>query len=122
MIGGGVSMKTTEQKIVDQIEANPVLIYMKGIPEMPQCGFSATAVNALNGTGVLYAYVNVLESPCIREKLPTISNWPTFPQLFVNGELVGGSDIIAELAEAGVLKSMVEDAMARLEETLSESH
>lgn len=101
-----------EETIRDQIANHPVLLYMKGVPEMPQCGFSAKAVACLQATGVPFAYVNILQAPQIREKLPSISMWPTFPQLFVNGELVGGSDIVDEIAQKGELKPMCESAVA----------
>ncbi len=103
---------TIEQTIREQIAAHPVLLYMKGVPEMPQCGFSAKAVACLQVTGVPFAYVNVLAAPHIREKLPGVSQWPTFPQLFVGGELVGGSDIVDEIARKGELKPMLEQAVA----------
>ncbi len=101
----------TEDKIKAQLAENPVILYMKGIPDAPECGFSANAVAALKSTGVAFAYVNVLAAPFIREKLPSISEWPTFPQLFVNGELVGGSDIIVDLAESGELKALLSTAV-----------
>jgi monothiol glutaredoxin len=103
-------MSTTEEKIRSQLSDNPIIIYMKGVPENPECGFSGKAVMALNETGVPYAYVNVLQAPFIREKLPKISHWPTFPQLFVNGELVGGADIVEEMSKAGTLKPLLESA------------
>lgn len=101
-----------EDTIREQIATHPVLLYMKGVPDMPQCGFSAKAVAAIQATGVPFAYVNVLQAPSIREKLPSVSDWPTFPQLFVNGELVGGSDIVEEIAKKGELKPMLEKAAA----------
>ncbi|HYE37499.1 Grx4 family monothiol glutaredoxin [Methylocaldum sp.] len=101
-----------ENTIREQLATHPVILYMKGVPEMPQCGFSAKAVAALQATGIPFAYVNVLQAPSIREKLPGISEWPTFPQLFVNGELIGGSDIVAEIAQKGELKPMLEKAVA----------
>jgi monothiol glutaredoxin len=101
-----------EDTIREQLAAHPVILYMKGVPEMPQCGFSAKAVAALQATGVPFAYVNVLQAPSIREKLPGISQWPTFPQLFVKGELIGGSDIVAEIAAKGELKPLLENAVA----------
>lgn len=100
----------TEEKIRKQLADNPVLLYMKGTPEDPKCGFSRNAVNALSGLGAAYSYVNVLEAPFIREKLPAVSDWPTFPQLFINGELVGGSDVVCEMAEDGSLKPMLDQA------------
>lgn len=105
-----MSTSTTETTIRNQIETNPILLYMKGVPDKPECGFSAKAVAALNATGIPYAYVNVLQSPFIREKLPKISHWPTYPQLFVAGELVGGADIVEEMNTAGTLKPLLETA------------
>jgi len=98
---------TTEEKIRAQLADNPIILYMKGIPEAPECGFSAKAVAAIKSTGFDFAYVNILAAPFIREKLPSISEWPTYPQLFVNGELVGGCDIIVEMAESGELKPLL---------------
>jgi monothiol glutaredoxin len=105
-----MTTSTTEATILKQIETNPVLLYMKGVPDKPECGFSAKAVAALNATGIPYAYVNVLQAPFIREKLPKISHWPTYPQLFVAGELVGGADIVEEMNHAGTLKPLLETA------------
>jgi len=101
----------TEDKIRKQLAANPIIIYMKGIPTNPQCGFSAKSVGILNAAKIPYAYVNVLEAPFIREKLPSISHWPTYPQLFVNGELVGGCDIIEEMYNNGSLLPLLTDAV-----------
>lgn len=103
----------TEDKIRQQLASNPIIIYMKGIPANPQCGFSAKAVDFLNQTGVAYAYVDVLAAPFIREKLPSISHWPTYPQLFVNGELVGGCDIIEAMANDGSLLPLLRQAAAK---------
>ncbi|MDD5274171.1 MAG: Grx4 family monothiol glutaredoxin [Methylovulum sp.] len=93
----------TEDKIRQQLATNPIILYMKGVPERPECGFSAKTVGLLNATHIEYAYVNVLAAPFIREKLPSISHWPTYPQLFVNGELVGGCDIVEAMANDGIL-------------------
>ncbi|AUM14474.1 Grx4 family monothiol glutaredoxin [Ketobacter alkanivorans] len=101
--------------IKDQISSNPVLLYMKGSPQFPQCGFSARAVEALMTVGKPFAYVNILEHPDIRAELPKYANWPTFPQLWVAGELVGGSDIILEMAQQGELKTIVEEAAGQTE-------
>ena len=101
--------------IKDQISSNPVLLYMKGSPQFPQCGFSARAVEALMTVGKPFAYVNILEHPDIRAELPKYANWPTFPQLWVSGELVGGSDIILEMAQQGELKTIVEEAAGQTE-------
>tara|TARA_Y100000296_G_C5031570_1_gene185122 strand:- start:325 stop:657 length:333 start_codon:yes stop_codon:yes gene_type:complete len=96
--------------IKEQIANNPVLIYMKGAPNAPQCGFSARASQALMACGEKFAYVDILQNPEIRASLPGYANWPTFPQLWINGELVGGSDIILELHESGELQTMVKAA------------
>lgn len=102
----------TIDTIKEQIANNPVLIYMKGAPNAPQCGFSARAVQALMACGEKFAYVDILQNPDVRATLPGYANWPTFPQLWVNGELVGGSDIILELFESGELQTMVKAANA----------
>ena len=96
--------------IKEQIANNPVLIYMKGAPNAPQCGFSARAVQALMACGEKFAYVDILQNPDVRSTLPGYANWPTFPQLWIGGELVGGSDIILELHESGELAGMVKEA------------
>ena len=96
--------------IKEQIANNPVLIYMKGAPNAPQCDFSARAVQALMACGEKFAYVDILQNPEIRANLPAYANWPTFPQLWINGELVGGSDIILELHESGELQEMIKAA------------
>ena len=103
-------MKTSEI-IQKQITENPVIIYMKGIPEMPQCGFSGNAINALRSTGLPFAYINVLENTRIFQGLPEFSDWPTFPQVFIGGELVGGGDDVAEMARDGSLKPAMESAL-----------
>lgn len=101
-----------EQTIKDQIESNSILLYMKGNPEAPQCGFSARATQVLMACGKPFAYVDILSNPEIRANLPQISNWPTFPQLFIDGELIGGCDIITELHEKGELQPLVDIAGA----------
>jgi len=101
----------TEQKIQQQIDENPVMLYMKGTPEKPQCGFSARAVSYLQKTGAPFAYLNVLQSPFIYERLPAFSNFPTFPQVFIKGELIGGSDIVEEMYQSGELQKLIADAM-----------
>ena len=111
----------TEDKIRNQLAANPIIIYMKGIPTNPQCGFSAKSVGILSATNIPYAYVNVLEAPFIREKLPSISHWPTYPQLFVNGELVGGCDIIEEMSNNGSLLPLLTAAAPKKAEAAKES-
>lgn len=104
--------RDTEALIRDQIAKHPVLLYMKGTPQFPQCGFSARAVEALSQIGRPFAYVNILENPDIRATLPKIANWPTFPQLWVNGELIGGSDIMLEMFQNGELKPLIEQYSA----------
>ena len=98
----------TMAAIKDQIESNPIIIYMKGSPDQPQCGFSARATEALMQCGKRFAFVDVLSHPEIRAELPAYANWPTFPQLYIGGELVGGSDIIAEMFESGELQQMID--------------
>lgn len=102
-----------EALIKQQIAENTVLLYMKGTPQFPQCGFSARAVEALMQVGEPFAYVNILENPEIRSTLPKIANWPTFPQLWVKGELIGGSDIVLEMAQKGELAPLIKDATAK---------
>jgi monothiol glutaredoxin len=99
---------TTEEKIKKQLADNAIILYMKGVPTNPECGFSAKTVGILNATHIPYAFVNVLAAPFIREKLPKISHWPTFPQLFVNGELVGGCDIVEAMSNDGSLLTLLE--------------
>lgn len=95
--------------IRQQVEQNPVVLYMKGSPQFPQCGFSARAVEVMSEVGKPFAYVNVLDAPEIRTNLPKYGNWPTFPQLWVKGELVGGSDILIEMHENGELAELLAD-------------
>ena len=98
------------ERIKQQVENNPVIIYMKGTPQMPQCGYSMRASQALQSCGVEFAYVNVLMDPEIFENLPRFANWPTFPQIYINGELIGGCDITLDLAQSGELQKMVREA------------
>ncbi len=98
------------ETIKNQIEGNKIILYMKGTPQMPQCGFSARTVQALMACGEKFAYVNILEHPDVRENLKVYSNWPTFPQLYINGELVGGCDIVTDLYQSGELQKMVKAA------------
>ena len=100
------------EKIKKQVEENAVIIYMKGTPQMPQCGFSSRAAAALQYCGHEFAYVNVLLDPDIFRNLPRFANWPTFPQIYIGGELIGGCDIVVELFEKGELQKMVKDAVA----------
>jgi monothiol glutaredoxin len=96
--------------IRQQVESNAVVIYMKGTPQFPMCGFSSRAAQALGATGVPFAYVNVLDDPAIFQNLPRYADWPTFPQLYIDGELVGGCDITLELYQSGELKQLMETA------------
>ncbi len=96
-----------KDQIIADIKDNPIILFMKGTKNMPMCGFSSTVVNILNSYNIEYKDVNVLENPEIRVKLSEFSNWPTIPQLFVNGELVGGCDITVELFQNGELKKIL---------------
>src|SRR3990167_5728447 len=98
--------------IKKQIADNKMIIYMKGSPSAPHCGFSAQAVKLLDACGHPYAYVDVLTNPDIRATLPKYANWPTFPQLYIDGELIGGCDIILELYQSGELKTLLKQATA----------
>ncbi len=101
-------MKTIIEELEQQVKDNPVLLYMKGSPDSPQCGFSSKASQLLIACGKPFSFVDILSNPEIRANLPQFSNWPTFPQLFVNGELIGGCDIITELHESGELQSIID--------------
>ena len=100
-------------RIREQVESNPVIVYMKGTPQFPQCGFSARTAEASKGCGARFAYVNVLADPEIFENLPRYANWPTFPQIYIDGERAGGGDIIIELHQKGELKGMLEEAVQK---------
>lgn len=100
------------EQIKEQVENNPVIIYMKGTPQFPQCGFSARTVQALQACGVEFTSVDVLANPEIRQNMRQYSNWPTFPQVFIKGELVGGCDITLELYQKGELKKMLDATVA----------
>jgi monothiol glutaredoxin len=99
------------KKIQSQIEKNKVLIYMKGTREMPQCGFSAKTVSLFKSYGVPFETVDVLADPTLRESLKKFSNWPTFPQVYIDGKLVGGCDICLELHQRGELEPMAKAAV-----------
>ena len=96
--------------IEQQIAENSVILYMKGTPQLPMCGFSMRTVEVLKQCNQEFAFVNIIADPAIRETLPQVSDWPTFPQLYIEGELVGGCDIVLELAESGELKKMIDKA------------
>jgi monothiol glutaredoxin len=100
---------SVQEVIKEQVTKNPVVLYMKGSPDFPQCGFSANVVGILRACGVENFYsVNVLENPDIRQGIKEYANWPTIPQLYVNGEFVGGSDILREMYESGELKKVLQ--------------
>ena len=104
-------------RIKKYVDENPVVIFMKGTPQMPSCGFSSRAAQALQASGEEFAYVNVLQDPEIFENLPRFADWPTFPQIYINGELIGGCDIALELYQQGELQKMVAAAVERPAET-----
>ena len=106
-------MQDAQQRIKEQVEAHPVVLFMKGTPQMPQCGFSALAVQVLQACGVQQFHtVNVLADPEIRQGIKEYANWPTIPQLYVNGEFVGGSDIMREMYQSGELQKLLETQKA----------
>jgi monothiol glutaredoxin len=100
-----------QERIQKQVDENPVILYMKGTPEFPQCGFSNRAAQVLKACGVPFAAVNILADQEIAEGLPHFANWPTFPQLYIKGQLVGGSDIMLELHQKGELQKMLAEAL-----------
>jgi monothiol glutaredoxin len=105
------------ERIDEQVKKNPIVIYMKGTPQFPMCGFSSRAAAAMQECGVPFAYVNVLQDQEIFQNLPRYADWPTFPQIYIDGELVGGCDITLELAASGELKTMMEAAAKKAEGT-----
>ena len=102
-------MTDIQDQIAQQIADHPILIYMKGSPDQPRCGFSAQASQALMACGKPFAFIDILSNPEIRAQLPQYSEWPTFPQLFVQGELVGGCDIITEMYQSGELQTLINE-------------
>ena len=102
-------MTDIQDQIAQQIADHPILIYMKGSPDQPRCGFSAQASQALMACGKPFAFIDILSNPDIRAQLPQYSEWPTFPQLFVQGELVGGCDIITEMYQSGELQTLINE-------------
>ncbi|SDX24910.1 Grx4 family monothiol glutaredoxin [Marinobacter mobilis] len=103
------------ETIKSQLSENPIILYMKGSPQSPQCGFSARTVQALMACGERFAFVNILDNQELREALKAYSSWPTYPQLYINGELVGGCDIVMEMSESGELAEMVKAAAKQAE-------
>lgn len=115
----GVRMSVIDT-IKEQLESNDILLYMKGTPRFPQCGFSSRASEAVMACGERFAFVNILENQEIRAELPKYANWPTFPQLWIKGELIGGCDIICEMAESGELETLIKESAANSEATDAE--
>jgi monothiol glutaredoxin len=105
-------MTDVVERIKAELGRGPVVLFMKGTPDFPQCGFSAQTVGALRALGAEFSYVNIFEEPEMREALKRYSNWPTYPQLYVRGELVGGCDIALEMYESGELKKLLTEAGA----------
>ena len=103
---------TMKQKIREHLDSAPVVLFMKGTPDFPQCGFSAQTAAALAAIKAKYRHVNIFEEPELREALKAWSNWPTYPQLYVKGELVGGCDIVIEMYRSGELQTLLKDAGA----------
>ena len=101
------------EKIKSEINENPIILYMKGTKDMPMCGFSNAVVQVLNSYGLPYVDVNILEDPNIRIQLSEITNWPTIPQLFIDGEMVGGCDITLEMHQSGELKNKLDQAQKK---------
>jgi monothiol glutaredoxin len=100
------------ERIKSQLASAPVVLYMKGTPDFPQCGFSAQTVGALKACKAQFTAFNIFEDPEVRDALKTYSKWPTYPQLYVNGELVGGCDIVLEMYKSGELKQQLAEAGA----------
>lgn len=103
------------ETIKSQLEENAIILYMKGTPQAPQCGFSAKTVQALMACGERFAFVNILDNQELREGLKVYSSWPTYPQLYISGELVGGCNIILEMSESGELAEQVKAASKQAE-------
>ena len=101
------------ERIKEQVESNPIVIYMKGTPQLPQCGFSSRTAEALKSLNLEFAYVNVLTDPEIFQNLPRYADWPTFPHVSIDGELIGGCDITLEMKESGDLEKMAQEAVAK---------
>lgn len=107
-----MSQDDVTQRIKDHLASAPAVLFMKGTPDFPQCGFSAQTVAALRACNARFNHVNIFEDPQLREAIKSYSNWPTFPQLYVNGELVGGCDIAIEMYRSGELRQVLEQAGA----------
>jgi monothiol glutaredoxin len=105
-----VDQSNVVERIKSQLSSSNVMLYMKGTPDFPQCGFSAAAVQALNAVGAEFSTVNIFEDPELREALKQYSNWPTYPQLYIKGELIGGADIIRDMYQSGELEKALKEA------------
>lgn len=106
------SVMSIQEKIQKQVDENNIIIYMKGNAEMPMCGFSARAVNILKSCGAQFTSVDVLQDDDVRQGIKVFSNWPTIPQLYIRGEFIGGSDIMAEMFESGELQQLIEEVQS----------
>ena len=106
-------MEELNERIRNTLASHPILLFMKGSPDFPQCGVSAQTAAALRACGAEFSAFNIFEDPEIREGLKSYSNWPTFPQLYVNGELIGGCDIVVEMYHSGELKKLLDEAGAK---------
>ena len=100
----------TQEMIAQKVRENPILIFMKGTPDFPQCGFSAAVIDVFNALGAKYATVNVLEDPAIRDGIKAFSNWPTIPQIYIKGKFIGGCDIVRDMYSRGELQPLVKEA------------
>jgi len=103
------------ERIQEQVDSAAIVLYMKGTPQFPQCGFSATAAKTLGATGIGFSFVNIFEDQEVFQNLPKFADWPTFPQIYFNSELMGGGDIIVEMAEMGTLQAAMEEAVDKFE-------
>ena len=108
------------EKIQKQVDSAAIVIYMKGTPQFPQCGFSAATVQALSMSGVKFGSVDVLQDMEIRDGIKQFSNWPTIPQLYVKGEFIGGCDIVREMFESGELQQMFKEKSVKMEDVSAE--
>ena len=109
-------MSDVQQRIEQMVKGNPILVFMKGTPDQPQCGFSSRVAMVLKDAGKPFAAFNVLADPAVREGIKQYANWPTIPQLYVNGEFIGGSDIVSEMFISGELQPLLDGAAASNEE------
>lgn len=103
----------TVEKIKQQIAENSILVYMKGSPKLPSCGFSSQVAQVLMSCGEPFAYVDILQNPDIRSELPKYADWPTFPQVWIDGELIGGCDIVVEMFQKGELQPLISESAAK---------